>query len=306
MLQMAGGNSTGSRTTSSCLRESSPPLNWSPLSPRSYPSDGQDDRIQLDVTALINESHRALNSLDSEIDSNPENDNIIDNNHENANDERLPVSFNELGQWNGPAQFSTLIGEVTRAKIPLKYHNWTKVPPCYKEEVWDAIQSTYQVTEINKEYVLLKSNSAWRTEKCKQRRKVMDAKTVQEKKRRVPTYYNKDDWEAFIDYNTSDKFKEKSKKASEARAQVQAQYTGGRKGIPRTWLQMEQESPTGEVYRPHVYLATHNFVADDNPLSSKSIAAAKVAKVKEAYDKEPSAQNCLATDAVTRVSGIWC
>ncbi|XP_026390134.1 uncharacterized protein LOC113285470 isoform X1 [Papaver somniferum] len=64
----------------------------------------------------------------------------------------------------------------------------------------------------------------------------------------------------------------------------------------------EKESPTGEIYRPDVFLKTHKVTPDDNTSSSKSMAAAKLALVKEEYDKDPSAQKCLGTDAVTKVA----
>ncbi|KAI3895847.1 hypothetical protein MKW98_025638 [Papaver atlanticum] len=63
---------------------------------------------------------------------------------------------------------------------------------------------------------------------------------------------------------------------------------------------MEKESPTGEIYRTDVFLKTHKVTPDDNPSYSKSLAAAKLALVKEEYDKDPSAQKCLGTDAVTK------
>ncbi|KAI3919447.1 hypothetical protein MKW98_030158 [Papaver atlanticum] len=93
-------------------------------------------------------------------------DNDIENIHENFNDERLPVFFNEHGQWNGPAEFSTWIREITRSLIGLGYKNWKEVPQDYKEDIWNSVQ------------------------------------------------------------------------AAKARSQVKAQYTGGRKGVPRRWLEM--------------------------------------------------------------------
>ncbi|XP_026436414.1 uncharacterized protein LOC113334352 [Papaver somniferum] len=63
------------------------------------------------------------------------------------------------------------------------------------------------------------------------------------------------------------------------RSQVKARYTGGRKGVPRTWHEMEKESPTGEIYRPYVFVKTHKVTPDDNPSSSKSLAAATLALV---------------------------
>ncbi|XP_026397779.1 uncharacterized protein LOC113293326 [Papaver somniferum] len=48
-------------------------------------------------------------------------------------------------------------------------------------------------------------------------------------------------------------------------------------------------------------MKTHRATPDDDPLSSKSQAAAKLALVKEAYDKNPSAQKCLGTDVVTEI-----
>ncbi|KAI3987613.1 hypothetical protein MKX01_007079, partial [Papaver californicum] len=117
----------------------------------------------------------------------------------------------------------------------------------------------YQVTNIHKDYVITKANSAWRTEKSRRRRLVRDAKTVEAKKRRLPTYCKKEDLEAFITHSTSEKFQKKSKQAAEARSQVKAQYTGGRKGIPTRWKELEMKSPTGEIYRPSVFLETHEF-----------------------------------------------
>ncbi|XP_026382805.1 uncharacterized protein LOC113278088 [Papaver somniferum] len=47
-------------------------------------------------------------------------------------------------------------------------------------------------------------------------------------------------------------------------------------------------------------MKTHKVTPYDNPSSSKSLAAAKLALVQEEYDKNPSAQKCLGTDAVTK------
>ncbi|KAI3953682.1 hypothetical protein MKW98_017506 [Papaver atlanticum] len=201
------------------------------------------------------------------------------------------------------AEFATWIGEISRSKIGLGHKNWKEVPQEYKEDIWDSVQNTYQVTQIHKKYVLTKANSAWRTEKSKQWRLVNGATTIEEKKRKVPTYYKKDDWERFITNNTSEDFQKKSEQGAQARSQVKAQYTGGRKGVPRRWLELEKESPTGEIYRPDVFLKTHKVTPDDNPSSSKSLAAAKLALVQEEYDKDPSAQKCLGTDTVTKIFG---
>ncbi|XP_026454331.1 uncharacterized protein LOC113357905 isoform X2 [Papaver somniferum] len=39
---------------------------------------------------------------------------------------------------------------------------------------------------------------------------------------------------------------------------------------------MEKESPTGAIYKPDVFLETHSVTPDDNPSSSKSLAAEKL------------------------------
>ncbi|RZC81843.1 hypothetical protein C5167_044416 [Papaver somniferum] len=72
--------------------------------------------------------------------------------------------------------------------------------------------------------------------------------------------------------------------------------------ILRTFMKtlMEKESPTGEIYRPDVFLKTYKVTPYDNPSSSKSLAAAKLALVQEEYDKNPSAQKCSGTDDVTK------
>ncbi|RZC63750.1 hypothetical protein C5167_025533 [Papaver somniferum] len=51
-------------------------------------------------------------------------------------------------------------------------------------------------------------------------------------------------------------------------------------------------------------MKTHRATPDDDPSSSKSQAATKLALVKETYDKNPSAQKCLGTDAVTEIYGV--
>ncbi|RZC67808.1 hypothetical protein C5167_011497 [Papaver somniferum] len=89
------------------------------------------------------------------------------------------------------------------------------------------------------------------------------------------------------------------------RSQVKDRYTGGRKGVPRTWLEMEKESPTGEIYRTDVFVKTHKVTPDDNPSSSKSLAAATLVSIgEEEYDKDPLAQKCLGTDAVTKFLAV--
>ncbi|RZC87626.1 hypothetical protein C5167_036165 [Papaver somniferum] len=65
----------------------------------------------------------------------------------------------------------------------------------------------------------------------------------------------------------------------------------------------EKENPTDVISRTDVLLQTHKITPDDNPSSSKSPTAAKLALVKEAYDKDPSARKCLGTDDVTKIFG---
>ncbi|RZC55902.1 hypothetical protein C5167_014751 [Papaver somniferum] len=232
-------------------------------------------------------------------------------------DDRLPIFFNEHGQWNGPPNFATLIGEITRSKIGLGYAKLKEVPLEDKEDVWNSVQNMYQVITINKKYVLAKENSAWRTEKSNKKRSLNDVTSVEEKKRKLPAYNKKEDWGKFINNISDPKWLKKFEQAAEARSNVKAQYTGGRKGVPTRWNELEKESPTGQIYRPDVFLKTHRATPDDDPSSSKSQAAAKLASssifilfididdelVKEAYDKDPSAQKCLGTDAVTEIYG---
>ncbi|RZC53857.1 hypothetical protein C5167_012711 [Papaver somniferum] len=68
----------------------------------------------------------------------------------------------------------------------------------------------------------------------------------------------------------------KSEQAAKERSQVKVQYIGGRKGVPTRWIKMEKESPTGAIYKPDVFLETHSVTPDDNPSSSKSLAAEKL------------------------------
>ncbi|XP_026459401.1 uncharacterized protein LOC113360066 [Papaver somniferum] len=314
--------------STSFSREGSPTFNWLSLPPRHSPivsgsshgahsSGGQSDAI-----VLTHESDYALTSQDNEIEN---------------TDDRLPIFFNEHGQWNGPPNFATLIGEITRSKIGLGYAKWKEVPPEDKEDVWNSVQvspigffslmlmfiyiflafyNLYQVLKLNaythhyihvtiihKKYVLAKANSAWRTEKSNKKRSLNDVTSVEEKKRKLPAYNKKDDWEKFINNISDPKWLKKSQQDAEARSDVKAQYTGGRKGVPTRWNELEKESPTGQIYRPDVFLKTHRATPDDDPSSSKSQAAAKLALVKETYDKDPSAQKCLGTDAVIQVSG---
>ncbi|RZC91874.1 hypothetical protein C5167_021586 [Papaver somniferum] len=137
--------------STSFSKEGSPTFNWisshlrhSSIVPGSshgaHSSGGQSDEI-----VLTHESDYALTSQDNEI--------------ENTND-CLPIFFNENGQWNGPPNFSTLIGEITRSKIGLGYAKWKEVPPEDKEDIWNSVQNMYQVTTVHKKYVLAKANSA--------------------------------------------------------------------------------------------------------------------------------------------------
>ncbi|XP_026418990.1 uncharacterized protein LOC113314408 [Papaver somniferum] len=280
--------------STSFSREESPTFNWLPSPPRHSPivsgpshgahsSGGQSDEI-----VLTHESDYALTSQDNEIEN---------------TDDRLPISFNEHGQWNGPPNFLTLIEEITRSKIGLGYATWKEVPQEYKEDIWNFVHNMYQVTAIHKKCVLAKANSAWRTEKSNKKRLLNDVTSVEEEKRKLPAYNKKEYWEKFINNISDPKWLKKSEQAAEARSNVKAQYTGGRKGVPTRWNELEKESPIGQIYWPDVFLKTHRPTPDDDPSSSKSQAAAKLALMKEAYDKNPSTQKCLGTDAVTEIYG---
>ncbi|KAI3835833.1 hypothetical protein MKW92_019698 [Papaver armeniacum] len=259
------------RMSTSFSREGSPTFNRPPRLRDIF--GGQYDEI-----VLTHESDYALTSQDNEIEN---------------TDDRLPIFFNEHGQWNGPPNFATLIGEITRSKIGLGYATWKEVPREYKEDIWNSVHVKYvPKTAIHKKYVLAKANSAWRTEKSNKKRLLNDVTSVEEKKRKLPAYNKKEDWEKFI-----------NNIIMEARSNVKAQYTGGRKGVPTRWNELEKESPTGQIYRPDVFLKTHRATPDDDPSSFKSQKIAKLALVKEAYDKDPSAQKCLGTDAVTEIYG---
>ncbi|RZC78873.1 hypothetical protein C5167_003112 [Papaver somniferum] len=59
-----------------------------------------------------------------------------------------------------------------------------------------------------------------------------------EKKRKLPTYNKKEDWEKFINNISDPKWLKKSEQAAEARSNVKAQYTGGRKGVPTRWNEL--------------------------------------------------------------------
>lgn len=52
--------------------------------------------------------------------------------------ERFEIEWNEYGQPVGPNHdiFESYIGVIVRARVPITFSNWKKVPEHYKDDIW--------------------------------------------------------------------------------------------------------------------------------------------------------------------------
>ncbi|KAL6558519.1 hypothetical protein OROMI_018869 [Orobanche minor] len=109
------------------------------------------------------------------------------------------------------SQFSTYIGVVARERVNITHKEWNDLGDAVLEEVYEIIARGFYVPEGRKGWVLTRASLRWRAFKTRLRKKYMYLKNGMLSDKPPPKYpfIRQNDWTKFVEYCTSDTFKEK-------------------------------------------------------------------------------------------------
>ncbi|GMY13755.1 transcription factor gte1 [Fagus crenata] len=185
--------------------------------------------------------------------------------------ELIDVSINKFGQPIGPeaAKLSSFMGTIARNgyTAPLTYVSWRAVPDSAKEDMWQLVQSRFNIDPRGKSWVMKSLAVKWRDFKARVKAKYYypyktDEERLKHRDRRERTLTNK-----------------------ASRAKLKSVHTSGRKSYARIREEERKKKPNGEEpTRDEVYILTHTN-KDGKPVNEE--AAVKISKLRELASQQP-------------------
>ncbi|KAF9614336.1 hypothetical protein IFM89_018089 [Coptis chinensis] len=149
-----------------------------------------------------------------------------------------------------------------------------------------VFEDEYDLSGTTKEKVLAKANEYWRKYKSSTHRKVYDKyRTDEERKRHCPNSVRKEDWEKFVDNESTEEAKARRVNGKCSREAAVAQQRSGRKGSARIAHELKEKNPNTLVTKTHVYVALHTTSNGTCPTQEHSD---KMVHIKEITANTPS------------------
>ncbi|OMO92267.1 hypothetical protein COLO4_17726 [Corchorus olitorius] len=131
-----------------------------------------------------------------------------------ADGERIFVHFNKFGQPVGPeaSKLSSFLGTVARNghRAPLNFVHWRAMPDSYKEDMWEYVQTKFDIDPIGKAWVLQSVATKWRDWKADLKATYYDTLNTDEERLKVKDpRVVPEQWPSLIEYWNSDETKSK-------------------------------------------------------------------------------------------------
>ncbi|KAF9591130.1 hypothetical protein IFM89_002085 [Coptis chinensis] len=202
--------------------------------------------------------------------------------------QKIFVLFDDDGRPVGDkaAEYSSHLGEYSRAHASITHHRWKDVSDDDKKLIWKRISDEYDLSGITKEKVMDKANEYWRKYKSNTLRKVYDKyRTDEERKRHCPNSVRKEDWENFVDNESTEEAKARRVNGKRSREVAVAQQRSRRKASARIAHELKEKNPNTPVMRTHVYVALHTTSDGTFPTQEHSD---KMVRIKEIAANTPS------------------
>ncbi|KAF9601646.1 hypothetical protein IFM89_021112, partial [Coptis chinensis] len=156
-----------------------------------------------------------------------------------------------------------------RTHASITHHRWKDMSDDDKKLVWKRISDEYDLSGTTKEKVMATANEYWRKYKSSTLRKVYDKyRTDEEMKRHCPNSVRKEDWEEFVDNESTEEAKARRVNGKRSREATVAQQRSGRKGSTRIAHELKEKNPNTPVMRTHVYVALHTTNDANTPSST--------------------------------------
>ncbi|XP_017971751.1 PREDICTED: uncharacterized protein LOC18607151 isoform X1 [Theobroma cacao] len=211
-----------------------------------------------------------------------------------ADGERIFVHDNKLGQPVGPesAKLSSFLGTIARNghRAPLIFFHWRAMPDSYKEEIWEYVQTKFDLDPSCKSWVMQSLATKWRDWKAELKASYYDALNTDEERLKVcDPRVVPEQWPSLISYWNSDDTKKRCATNKANRAKQKGGHASGTKSYARIREEERNKRPDGkEPTRAELYILTHTR---KNGQPVDETAAAFISKLrKQAAERQNNSQ----------------
>ncbi|XP_022725281.1 bromodomain-containing protein 4-like isoform X2 [Durio zibethinus] len=180
-----------------------------------------------------------------------------------ADGERIVVCFNNLGQPIGPesSKLSSFLGTIARNghRAPLNFVHWRAMPDSYKEEMWEYVQTKFDLDPSGKSWVMQSLGTKWRDWKADLKAAYYDSLETDEERLKVQDpRVVPDQWPSLISYWNSDDTKKRCATNRANRLKQKGSHSSGTKSYARIREEEQNKRPDGkEPTRAELYILTH-------------------------------------------------
>ncbi|WRX16001.1 putative transposase [Theobroma cacao] len=211
-----------------------------------------------------------------------------------ADGDRIFVHVNKLGQPVGPesAKLISFLGTIARNghRAPLIFFHWRAMPYSYKEEMWEYVQTKFDLDPSCKSWVMQSLATKWRDWKAELKASYYDALNTDEERLKVrDPMVVPEQWPSLISYWNSDDTKKRCATNKANRAKQKGGHASGTKSYARIREEERNKRPDGkEPTRAELYILTHTR---KNGQPVDETAAAFISKLrKQASEKQNNSQ----------------
>ncbi|XVE94182.1 hypothetical protein REPUB_Repub01dG0259900 [Reevesia pubescens] len=212
-----------------------------------------------------------------------------------ADGERIFVHINKFGQPVGPesSKLSSFLGTIARNghRAPLNIVHWRAMPDSYKEEMWEYVQTKFDLDPSGKSWVMQSIATKWRDWKADLKAAYFDSlKTDEERLKVRDPRVIPDQWPFLIEYWNSDDTKKRCATNRANRLKQRGGHSSGTKSYARIREEERNKRPDGkEPTRAELYILTHTR-KDGQPVDET--AAEFISKIREQETKKENALAC--------------
>ncbi|XWS67479.1 hypothetical protein CRYUN_Cryun04dG0010000 [Craigia yunnanensis] len=226
-----------------------------------------------------------------------------------ADGERIFVHINKLGQPVGPesSKLSSFLGTIARNghKAPLNFVHWRAMPDSYKEDMWEYVQTKFDLDPSGKSWVMQSIASKWRDFKSDLKAAYYDSfKTDEERLKVCDPRVVPDQWPSLISYWNSDDTKKRCATNRANRLKLRGGHSSGTKSYARIREEERNKRPDGkEPTRAELYILTHTR---KNGQPVDETAAEFISKIHEQEAKKQNTSQCSddSNDTLCQVMGV--
>ncbi|XP_012467833.2 uncharacterized protein LOC105786100 isoform X1 [Gossypium raimondii] len=225
-----------------------------------------------------------------------------------ADGERIFVRINKFGQPVGPnsSKLSSFLGTVARNghRAPLNFIDWRALSDSYKDDMWEYVQTKFDIDPSGKSWVMQSIATKWRDWKADLKATYYDSLNTDEERLKVSDpRVVPDQWPSLISYWNSEDTKKRCARNRANRQKHTCGHSSGTKSYARICEEEQNKRPDGkEPTRAELYILTHTR---KNGQPVDDTAAKLISKIREQEAKKQNTLQCSdeSNDTLCQVMG---